>query len=64
MKYREGDIVRISKKCDYYGRNSFNPRDIDGEVVEIDWRDTIKVEWENGNNSWYREEHLKLRKRA
>lgn len=64
-KYEIGDIVRISKKSDYYGRHSNNPKYVNGEVVENDRKSSYAyyVKWNNGRQNSYREEDLKLYRR-
>ena len=66
MRYNIGDKVRISKKSIYYGLDRGNPKDIDGEIVEIDETSNmhpIRVMWENTHYRHYRERDLKLRRR-
>ena len=67
MRYNVGDIVRISKKCHWYGRGVDNPKDTDGSIERISMDNTylkFRVEWDNGGASWYNEYDLKLRSRA
>ena len=64
MKYREGDIVRISKKSWCYGFDERRPKDTDGKIVNIIDSRSMRVDWDNGEWYYFSEDHLKLRRRA
>ena len=66
MRFKEDDIVRISKQSNRYNwGNEENPKDTNGKVVDIDERSLwpIRVVWDNGTRNWYVEEDLKLVRR-
>ena len=60
MKYRVGDIVRISKKSSEFN----NPKNTDGKVTSIYYQmKCIRVKWDNGEDNINTERCLKLRRR-
>ena len=62
MRYKVGDIVRISKKDSYYG-NIHHTKDMDGKVTRVSSNMTF-VRWGDGRDAGYFERRLKLRSRA
>ena len=67
MRFREGDIVKISKKCEYYGDHASNPADIKGTITltrpDFFGRHVIKVTWDNFTDNYYDEKDLRLVRR-
>ena len=62
MRFQTGDIVRISKKSEWYGENTaWNPKDMEGKIKAIAGH--IRVEWDNGENNFYSERDLRLVRR-
>ncbi len=67
MRFREGDIVKISKKSFFYGSNpmSANPMGVEGKIHKFDPTGLpIEVKWTNGEKNSYDEDDLKLVRRA
>lgn len=66
MRFKEGDIVKISKNSKWYGWNAYNPKDVEGEVVELvtEFAYPVRVIF-NGNNTdtVFEEKDLKLVRR-
>lgn len=66
MRFRVGDIVRISSQSDRNGEGRDNPRNFSGIVERID-NDSllqIKVRWDEFIYNYYDEKDLKLVRRA
>jgi len=65
MRHKVGDIVKISKKSEFYdtGRDN-DPKDTEGEIERIATGSfNIIVNWVNNRSDWYNESDLKLVKR-
>ena len=63
MRFQTGDIVRISKKSEWYGENTaWNPKDMEGEVMDLSGV-AIRVKWINNENNFYSERDLRLVRR-
>lgn len=66
MRFNEGDIVRIHKNHDRYGKGSnYSPTDMNGRIVNIADRSflPIIVKWDNGYEEKYCEGELRLYRR-
>ena len=57
--FKIGDKVKIRKDSKFYGKTSANPKDMVGEVIELD-RGGLRVEWENKQKNSYENEDLEL----
>ena len=68
MRFRVGDIVKISKKSDYYISSICNPKNIEGKVIdtadEMLEDHLIKVGWPDEESNVYRENDLRLVRRG
>jgi len=63
MRFRVGDIVRVSKHHPNYGDFCF-PKNVNGKIVEINCLHfVIKWDSELGYKKWYNETPFKLYKR-
>ena len=54
MRFKVGDIVKISKKSGFYGENRVNPKNTAGEFIEINIIENtypIKVIFDNTDYS-------------
>lgn len=65
MRFKVGDIVKISKQSRFYGRSKRDPKDIEGEVIRNDIYGpySIRVKWYNKETFIYREKDLRLVRR-
>lgn len=64
MRFKVDDIVRISKDSQYYGRDpEYNPKDINGKIVNISSGIKIRVDWDTGGDNGYNEDDLRLVRR-
>lgn len=61
MRFRIGDIVKISKDSSFYGiSEKTNPRDVEGRIIELQIGNWIRVAWNNGYKNSYFEIDLRL----
>ena len=67
MRFRNGDIVKISKKSEWYGKGRFNPADVEGKITRIDAdlddKYPIRVRWNTQISSFFSEDILRLVRR-
>ena len=62
MRFQTGDIVKISKKSEWYGENTeWNPKDMEGKIKAITGH--IRVKWINNEDNFYAERDLRLVRR-
>lgn len=65
MRFQEGDIVKISKKSQYYGKSDNNPADTEGTVsLGRVGHFNYRVEWGEARWAYYNDEDLRLVRRA
>ena len=64
MRFKKGDIVKISKKSKYYSDDAANPRDMEGKIREFKSAGLpIGIDWDNGRGNYYNEKDLRLVRR-
>lgn len=61
-RFSLGDTVKISRSSQYYGINASNPKNEEGEIIDIAKGSThpIKVKWANGKSNTYPTKDLVL----
>jgi hypothetical protein len=61
-RFSLGDRVKISRSSQYYGINASNPKNEEGEIIDIAKGSThpIKVKWANGKSNTYPTKDLVL----
>jgi len=69
MRFLYGDVVKISKQCNYYTQGDVeDPKDVNGVIISTDWHECtenpIRVEWDNGEYNIYKPIDLKLVRRG
>jgi len=65
MRHRIGDIVKIAKTSQFYGRNIYCPKDVEGKIIEINYNQIspVQVMWDNGCDCGFKENDLRLVRR-
>jgi hypothetical protein len=57
-----GDKVKIKKSSQFFGKNISNPKNMEGEIVDIDTlsKFPIRVKWANGKENTYPKDDLEF----